>query len=146
MAPTFKNDFLEVALIFGVACACRGLELVELSINGVTDLTNILLIKIRATKNETEKNFIVKYSGKAIISYVKICKKYMSLRKAETPHSRFFVRYVNKQCTVQPVGRNMFGKLPQKFTTFLNPLDAVSHTGHCWRQRDNNIQRVIFKS
>lgn len=60
--------FLQVALIFGVAGACRGLQLVELAINDVTDYDNRLLIKIRATKDKTERNFVVKDSDKAIIS------------------------------------------------------------------------------
>lgn len=57
----------------------------------------------------------------------------MSLRKAKTPHSRFFVSYVNKRCTMQPVEINILRKLLQKFA-FLNIPDALLHTGHCWRR------------
>ncbi|GJQ65101.1 hypothetical protein Trydic_g7248 [Trypoxylus dichotomus] len=52
-----------VGLMLSVAGACGEIELVELPINDVTDLGNILLVNIRASKNGI--NFIVKHSDKS---------------------------------------------------------------------------------
>lgn len=56
------------------------IELVELLINDVTDLNNTHFL-LRATKNRTERKFVVKGSDKTTISYTKL-QKCMALMKA----------------------------------------------------------------
>ncbi|KAJ8909403.1 hypothetical protein NQ315_004528 [Exocentrus adspersus] len=88
------KDFLmvKVALIFGVAGACRGKELHQLTISDVTDMDHALLVNVRNTKNNVDRNFIINNSNKNGIDLIEVCRKYMALRKPETTHSRFFVR------------------------------------------------------
>ncbi|KAJ8921380.1 hypothetical protein NQ315_002996 [Exocentrus adspersus] len=88
------KDFLmiKVALIFGVASACRGKELHQLTISDVTDMDHALLVNVRNTKNNVDRNFIINNSNKNGIDLIEVCRKYMALRKPETTHSRFFVR------------------------------------------------------
>ncbi|KAJ8911847.1 hypothetical protein NQ315_003325 [Exocentrus adspersus] len=101
---------IDVALIFGVAGACRGKELHELTISDVTDMDHALLVNVRNTKNNVDRNFIINNSNKNGIDLIEVCRKYMALRKPETTHSRFFVRYEKSQCTVQAIGKNTFWK------------------------------------
>lgn len=122
-----------------MAGACRGIELLQLSVNDVTDLGNVILVNIKNTKNQIERNFVVKNSDKNAINFIELCKKYMALRKPETAHSRFFVRYVNKQCTTQSIGKNTFGKLPQQIAEFLNLPDSSLYTGHCFRRTSASL-------
>ncbi|KAJ8909806.1 hypothetical protein NQ315_013326 [Exocentrus adspersus] len=81
-----------VALIFGVAGACRGKELHQLTISDLTDMDHALLVNVRNTKNNVDRNFIINNSNKNGIDLIEVCRKYMALRKPETTHSRFFVR------------------------------------------------------
>ncbi|KAJ8970961.1 hypothetical protein NQ317_014602 [Molorchus minor] len=108
---------MKVALIAGVAGACRGKELVQLEVNDVRDMGDFFLIAIRNTKNKVDRNFVIKNSENSI-DIVKIFRKYVALRKIETPHSKFFVQYINRECTKRPVGKNMFGIFPQKIAAF----------------------------
>lgn len=108
-------------------------------VNDVTDLGHSILINIKNTKNKIERNFIVKNSDRNTVNFTELCRKYMGLRKAETLHSRFFVRYQNNQCTMQPVGKNIFGILPQKVAAFLNLPDSSLYTGHCFRRTSASL-------
>ena len=100
--------------MLGVGGACRGNELLNLSVNDVTDLGDTLLIKINSSKNDIDRHFVIKDTDNSSISYTGLCKSYMALRKPETRHQRFFVRYVNKQCTVQPIGKKHARQNPPK--------------------------------
>ncbi|KAJ8913430.1 hypothetical protein NQ315_017174 [Exocentrus adspersus] len=135
------KDFLmiKVALIFGVAGACRGKELHELTISDVTDMDHALLVNVRNTKNNVDRNFIINNSNKNGIDLIEVCRKYMALRKPETTHSRFFVRYEKSQCTVQAIGKNTFGKIPQKVAEYLNLPNSTLYTGHCFRRTSASL-------
>ncbi|KAJ8913241.1 hypothetical protein NQ315_012859 [Exocentrus adspersus] len=71
---------VKVALIMGVAGACRGNELLQLSINDVTDLGSSLLVRIKNTKKGIDRTFVVKNSSKSCIDFMKLCRQYMALR------------------------------------------------------------------
>ncbi|KAJ8911472.1 hypothetical protein NQ315_015239 [Exocentrus adspersus] len=135
------KDFLmiKVALIFGVAGACRGKELHQLTISDVTDMDHALLVNVRNTKNNVDRNFIINNSNKNGIDLIEVCRKYMALRKPETTHSRFFVRYEKSQCTVQAIGKNTFGKIPQKVAEYLNLPNSTLYTGHCFRRTSASL-------
>ncbi|KAJ8914186.1 hypothetical protein NQ315_015959 [Exocentrus adspersus] len=47
---------IDVALIFGVAGACRGKELHQLTISDVTDMDHALLVNVRNTKNNVDQS------------------------------------------------------------------------------------------
>ncbi|KAJ8909322.1 hypothetical protein NQ315_016113 [Exocentrus adspersus] len=135
------KDFLmiKLALIFGVAGACRGKELHQLTISDVTDMDHALLVNVRNTKNNVDRNFIINNSNKNGIDLIEVCRKYMALRKPETTHSRFFVRYEKSQCTVQAIGKNTFGKIPQKVAEYLNLPNSTLYTGHCFRRTSASL-------
>ncbi|KAJ8975498.1 hypothetical protein NQ317_017005, partial [Molorchus minor] len=106
----------------GRARACRGKELVDLEVDDVRDMGDFFLITVRNTKNKVDRNFVINNSEKNI-DIVKIFRKYVALRKIETPHSKFFVQYINRECTKRPVGKNMFEHCFQRTST---PLLADS--------------------
>ncbi|KAJ8914029.1 hypothetical protein NQ315_012053 [Exocentrus adspersus] len=137
--PNKFGQIYAVALIFGVAGACRGKELHELTISDVTDMDHALLVNVRNTKNNVDRNFIINNSNKNGIDLIEVCRKYMALRKPETTHSRFFVRYEKSQCTVQAIGKNTFGKIPQKVAEYLNLPNSTLYTGHCFRRTSASL-------
>ncbi|KAJ8909443.1 hypothetical protein NQ315_017545 [Exocentrus adspersus] len=55
-------------------------------------MDHALLVNVRNTKNNVDRNFIINNSNKNGIDLIEVCRKYMALRKPETTHSRFFVR------------------------------------------------------
>lgn len=129
----------QVALIIGVAGACRGNELVELSIHNVTDLGSSILVNLKNTKNNIDRVFVVKNSVNNPVDFIKLCRNYMALRKPDTNHSRFFVQYKDGRCSTQPIGKNTFGKLPQRIATFLKLPEPSLYTGHCFRRTSASL-------
>uniref|UniRef100_A0A6P7GK61 Uncharacterized protein LOC114337833 n=1 Tax=Diabrotica virgifera virgifera TaxID=50390 RepID=A0A6P7GK61_DIAVI len=77
-APDDKYLMLKVALILGVAGACRGKELVDLEIDDVRDLGDSFLIAIRNTKNKIDRNFVIKNSENSAIINLNINVNYHS--------------------------------------------------------------------
>ncbi|KAJ8972904.1 hypothetical protein NQ317_001575, partial [Molorchus minor] len=57
-----KYLVMKVAIIAGVAGACRGKELVDLEVNDVRDMGDFFLITVRNTKNKVDRNFVIKNS------------------------------------------------------------------------------------
>lgn len=123
----------------GIAGACRGMELVELTTDDVQDLSKSLLVNVKNTKNYKDRSFIIKNSPNNEVQFVELCKKYMSLRSPATKHNRFFVAFKNNVCSTQPVGKNTFGKLPQQIAVYLNLPDANLYTGHCFRRTSASL-------
>ncbi|KAJ8914224.1 hypothetical protein NQ315_003587, partial [Exocentrus adspersus] len=118
-APDDQFLMVKVALIVGVAGACRGNELLQLSINDVTDLGSSILVNINNTKNNIDRTFLIKNAPKNPIDFIQVYRKYMTTKN--TSHSRFLVQYKHGRCTTQPIGKNTFGKLPQTIATPLIP-------------------------
>ncbi|KAJ8914393.1 hypothetical protein NQ315_017483 [Exocentrus adspersus] len=59
-------------------------------------MDHALLVNVRNTKNNVDRNFIINNSNKNGMDLIEVCRKYMALRKPETTHSRFFVRVCHK--------------------------------------------------
>ncbi|KAJ8914232.1 hypothetical protein NQ315_003596 [Exocentrus adspersus] len=102
-------------------------------------MDHALLVNVRNTKNNVDRNFIINNSNKNGIDLIEVCRKYMALRKPETTHSKFFVRYEKSQCTVQAIGKNTFGKIPQKVAEYLNLPNSTLYTGHCFRRTSASL-------
>lgn len=115
-------------MIFGISGACKREELTKLTINNIEDKESILLIKIPTTKNSKPRSFVI--DGE----FYAICKKYIALRPNDVETSRFFLNYQNGRCTKQPVGINIFGKMPQTIASYLKLPEANSYTGHTFRR------------
>lgn len=122
----------------GVAGACRCCELTNLKIDDVQNTGSYLLVSIPDTKTNISRRFTIIEEGFSI-NAVSLCKKYMMLRPKEVPHRRFFLRYVNQKCSVQPVGINTLAKVPSKVASFLNLPNSENYTGHCMRRTSTTL-------
>ncbi|KAJ8919298.1 hypothetical protein NQ315_003882 [Exocentrus adspersus] len=130
------KDFLMIKHLYLVS---QVLAEAKTTISDVTDMDHALLVNVRNTKNNVDRNFIINNSNKNGIDLIEVCRKYMALRKPETTHSRFFVRYEKSQCTVQAIGKNTFGKIPQKVAEYLNLPNSTLYTGHCFRRTSASL-------
>ncbi|KAJ8910009.1 hypothetical protein NQ315_006013 [Exocentrus adspersus] len=110
---------VKVALILGVAGACRCNELTFLDISDVQDKGSYLSFTVM------EEAFSV--------NAVEMCRKYISLRP-KAAGRRFFLRYVDGKCTTQHVGINTISKTFSKVASFLGLPDPESFTGHGMRR------------
>ncbi|CAH1381986.1 unnamed protein product, partial [Tenebrio molitor] len=93
----FKSDdnFLltKVALIIGIAGACRKDELTNLLLENVKDEGQVFLVQISNTKTKISREFFVTCGGIERNNMVEIIRKYLKLRPQHTDHGRFFVGY-----------------------------------------------------
>lgn len=115
-------------MIFGVFGACRLEELTNVSLEHLEKQGDLLLVKIPETKTDVSRSFVI---GK---EHLQIVNKYTALRPSKTKTDRFFLTYRKEKCTVQPIGRNSFAKMPQEIAKFLNLPQTESYTGHCFRR------------
>lgn len=76
--------FLQVALIFGISGACRGMELVNITLEDVENDTKLQAINLPNTKTNIERKIVI--SGE----YLKIVKAYQQLRPIDVNTNRFF--------------------------------------------------------
>jgi hypothetical protein len=99
---------LKVALIMGIAGACRREELALLTIDDVQDLKTALIVNIRESKTKIQRIFtIVDHPGRP--SNIELYRRFIALRPPHIDHCRLFIFYKNGKCTVQVVGKNTFG-------------------------------------
>jgi integrase len=124
---TIIKIFVKVALILGVAGACRSDELTKMSINDLDIKNDIIVVNIPSTKTGVSRKFVVIEPN-----WIEKIKKYVSMRPAES--SRLFLSVRNGKITKQPIGHNTFGSMPKKIAMFLNLEDPQLYTGHCFRR------------
>ncbi|KAJ8918312.1 hypothetical protein NQ315_008005 [Exocentrus adspersus] len=123
---------VKVALILGVAGACRCNELTFLDISDIQDKGSYLYVLIPDTKTNISRSFTVMEEAFSV-NAVKMCRKYISLRP-KAAGRRFFLRYVDGKCTTQHVGINTISKTFSKVASFLGLPDPESFTGHGMRR------------
>lgn len=123
----------QVALIFGIAGACRKQELVQLEVDDIKDLQSSLLITLRDTKTKRNRNFSVVDNLRSP-SFLEIYKKYAALRPINMDTCRFFLAYKNGKCTRQVVGKNTLGKIAKKIALYMKLPDPELYTGHSFRR------------
>ncbi|CAH1366120.1 unnamed protein product, partial [Tenebrio molitor] len=107
------NEYLmiKIALIFGIAGACRSDELTNVTVDDIETSNSSLIIKIPKTKTKIPRVFVVtNIEGK--VDFIGLFRKYADLRPSNVSHRRFFIFYKGGKCTSQPVGKNTFGKIP----------------------------------
>jgi integrase len=105
----------------------------KLTLNDINDMGSIITVKIPDSKTNKPRSFVI--SGKIrCFNFVEMYRKYASLRPQSTNHTRFFIRYFNGKCSVQPVGVNTFGKIPSDIAKYLNIENPMQYTGHCFRR------------
>lgn len=117
----------------GVVGACRCNELTNMAMEDIQDKGLYLLVSLPNTKT-TSRTFTVLAEGFSV-NVVDIFKRYINLRPESMKKSgRFFLRYANGKCTMQPIGINTLSKVPSIVAAFLNLPDAECYTGHCMRR------------
>lgn len=126
--------FLQVALIFGVTGACRGIELLKITVNDLQKHSDsLILVNLTDTKTKIDRSFVIRDE------YVKIVEKYQSLRPCNMTNNRFFINYQNGKCTRQVIGKNKISDMPKKIACFLNLPNPEQYTGHCFRRTSATI-------
>lgn len=121
----------KVALIMGVAGACRKDELLKMKLDDVNDKENVLIVQVPDTKTHTSRTFTI---TNGLSNWLSVYRKYIQLRTPNTTHKRLFVNYRNGKCTSQVVGINTFGKIPERIAEFLKLKNPKEYTGHCFRR------------
>lgn len=81
------------------------------------------------TKTKVCREFAITPGAFDGINCMEIIKKYILLRPTNIKHDRFFVKYSNGKCGVQPVGINTFGNLPKMIAQFLKLPNPCLYTG-----------------
>ena len=122
-----------MALLLGIAGACRVDELVKLMIYDIEDKNNVLLITIRHTKTNAPRKFCIVDDDDTLNS-VQLYKKYIVLRPPNIQHKRLFIFYAKGKCTGQPVGKNTLAKIPCAIATYLKLDEPKLYTGQCYRR------------
>lgn len=113
--------------IFG---ACRTNELVNMLSSDIEDRGSVIVIKVSKTKNDVNRKFTI--IDEEDLGAARLVREYSALRPQGV--CRFFVAYRNKKCTVQPVGKNTFAKIPSKVAEWLGLDNPKAYTGHCGRR------------
>ncbi|KAJ8914176.1 hypothetical protein NQ315_015949 [Exocentrus adspersus] len=131
-APDVEYLQVKVALILGVAGACRCNELTFLDISDVQDKGSYLYVLIPDTKINFSRSFTVMVEAFSV-NAVEMCRKYISLRP-KAAGRRFFLRHVDGKCTTQHVGINTISKTFSKVASFFGLPDPESFTGHGMRR------------
>lgn len=133
-APDETYLMKKVVAIMGIAGACRKDELCKVTVDDISDKGNVILIKIPDSKNHEPRSFIIVDNETDNFHCLQLFRKYMSLRPKNLENKRFFLRYQNGRCVNQPVGRNIFAKIPLEIAKFLCLENAEKYTGHSFRR------------
>lgn len=119
--------------------ACRGDELLNMSINDIEYLEDSIKVSIPQTKNKIIRQFVISKGEDPEVDLVHIVKKYAELRSPGTPTQRFFVSYQGQKCTKQPVGINTIRAIPKEIAQYLKLRNPESYTGHCFRRSSASL-------
>jgi len=131
-APNKTFLMNKVALIFGVFGGCRRQELVNMLFTHVEDRKTVFVVNIPETKTDKRRVFTIVDEEK--MNSLQLIRDYISLRPRGCSETRFFLTYRQGRCTVQPVGKNTFGKIPFIIAKYLGLSDPHKYTGHCLRR------------
>ena len=136
-APDNIYLFHKVVLVMGVFGGLRREEMVKMSTKDITDKGSVLIVKVPETKTGTSKGFTIVEETE--INALKLVRKYMALRPNKMNHGRFFVTYRMGRCTVQPVGKNTLGSVPNVIAKYLKLDNPQQYTGHCLRRTSSTL-------
>lgn len=137
-APDDKYLAMKIVMLFGLYGACRRDEIHKLTIDDIEDKGTLLIVNIEVNKTDHPRSFVV--SGEmGGVNVLNLYRKYISLRKPETPHRRLFVFYSNGKCSTQPIGINTIGKVPINIAKFLNLENPELYTGHAFRRSSASL-------
>lgn len=130
-APNETFLMMKVALLFGIFGGCRRQELVNMLIGHFDDRESVIVVTIPETKTDKKRVFTIVEENE--MNSLNLIRQYVSLRPQKCCN-RFFVNYRSGRCFSQPVGKNMFGKIPSIIAKYLGLSEAHKYTGHCLRR------------
>lgn len=116
-------------MLIGVTGACRCDEMVKMKTVDIEDKENVIIIKIPDSKTRQIRSFTI--IGQ---NYIKLYKKYASLRPENFTENRFFIKYQNGKCYRSVMGIHSISAVAQKVASYLNLNDASAYTGHSLRR------------
>uniref|UniRef100_A0A6P7F1Y2 Uncharacterized protein LOC114325464 n=1 Tax=Diabrotica virgifera virgifera TaxID=50390 RepID=A0A6P7F1Y2_DIAVI len=91
---------LKIVLLIGVTGACRCDEMVKMKTVDIEDKENVIIIKIPDSKTRQIRSFTIIIGQ----NYIKLYKKYASLRPENFTENRFFIKYQNGKCYPSVMG------------------------------------------
>lgn len=127
-----------MALIVGVAGACRQSELVNLCVDDIEEKGSRLVVTIREPEGKKFLRCFMITNSKHL-DYVSIYRKYSVLRPKNIKTPRFFLKYNAGKCIKQVVGINTFGRVPSMIAQYLEMPNPRLYTGHCFRRCSNTL-------
>lgn len=131
-APNETFLMNKVALLFGVFGGCRRQELVNMLVTHVEDRKSVFVVTVPETKTDKKRVFTIIDEDE--MKSLKLIRDYISLRPHGCSEKRLFLSYRQGRCTVQPVGKNTFGKIPCIIAKYLGLNNPKKYTGHCLRR------------
>nr|XP_023029625.1 uncharacterized protein LOC111517651 [Leptinotarsa decemlineata] len=129
-APNDIHLLHKVVLIMGYFGGCRSQELLNMNISDIEDRDSVMVVNVPKSKTGVSKKFTV--VDEKEFSALPLLRLYMSLRPKGI--ERFFLSFRQNKCTSQPIGKNMFGKIPSKIAMYLGLPNSSSYTRHCLRR------------
>ncbi|XP_031342039.1 uncharacterized protein LOC116169963 [Photinus pyralis] len=124
----------KVAMILGVAGACRREELYNMKVADIEDHGALLVVKIPNSKTNIQRTFTVTSQVDDKVFYLEIYRKYIKLRPTNVVSAHLFLNYRNGKCSQQVVGKGTIGKWPSKIATYLKLEGPNDYTGHAFRR------------
>lgn len=113
----------------GISGALRRDELVKMTVQDIQQSNDVLIVSVPDTKNDKKRVFTV-----TNIDFIKIYRKYATLRPKNIVSNRIFLRYAKGKCCAQVVGVHMIGKVPSMIAKYLKLPNPETYTGHCFRR------------
>lgn len=134
-APDDTYLMTKVALIIGLAGACKCEELTNLTVDDIVDKDDMLIITIKNPKTNGDRVFsICNTQNEMDMNVLFICRKYFELRPKDMTSRRLFIKYSAGKCAAQNVGKHKIGSLPSLIAKYLNLPKPEEYTGHCYRR------------
>lgn len=121
-------NILQVALLVGVAGACRRKELTDMVIKDVKIEKDFVKLTIPTSKTHITRKFTIE--GR----FMDLIKKYCQIRPTDSRTDRFFLHIQDGKLTNKPIGKNTIGKMPKIVAEFLQLPNPASYTGHTFKR------------
>lgn len=122
---------------FGVFGGLRKSELVNLKPGDVSLVDGKLEVKVTDAKTG-DRWFMLTPSPDPALDVVAMYERYTKLRPSGAP-DRLFLRFTNKRCTRQPIGKNMIASIPAFIAKLLSLPTPEMYTGHAMRRTGATI-------
>ncbi|XP_037042629.1 uncharacterized protein LOC119078984 [Bradysia coprophila] len=118
---------IKTVCIFAVCGSLKNGELRSIKYCDVELHGDLLLVKVEDSCTKSYRSFTI--TGQ----FCNVVKKYVALRPAHAPIERFFLNYQRERCTIQPIGKNKFARMPYKMAQYLKLPEPVRYTGQAFR-------------